>query len=187
MLFNFQTFIADLRENQEKKEVVEKFEKHFGEISWEAKDQNWYTWYTSSFKSVDYLVPEELKEDFDWPFLMELVASSFSSDGLIDSIEWSDLPDFVISVQSGDQVVVKKVSELRGFQILRLYEIYIEEQMNLQVLMAEDEKEKDAIEAQRDARSHRWNLVLDNLDKEVLTKQDKEEREGKLDDLMGQL
>gem|GEM_PF-5426897 len=36
---------------------------------------------------MDYLVPEELKEDFDWPFLMELVASSFSSDGLIDSIE----------------------------------------------------------------------------------------------------
>jgi hypothetical protein len=33
MLFNFQTFIADLRENQEKKEVVEKFEKHFGLIS----------------------------------------------------------------------------------------------------------------------------------------------------------
>ncbi len=187
MLFNFQTFIADLRENQEKKEVVEKFEKHFGEISWEAKDQNWYKNYTSKFKSVSYLTPDELKDDFDRSFLMELVASSFSSDWLLESIEGSELPEFVISVQSGDQVVVKKVSELRWFQILRLYEIYIEEQMNLQVLMAEDEKEKDAIEAQRDARSHRRNIVMDNLDKEELTKQDKQEREGKLDDLMGQL
>ena len=187
MLFNFQTFIADLRENQEKKEVVEKFEKHFGLISWEAKDQNRYTEYTSTFKSVPYKVPEELKDDFDRAFLMELVSSSFSSDGLVESIEGEELPDFVISVQSGDQVVVKKVSELRWFQILRLYEIYIEEQMNLQVLIAEDEKEKEAIVAQRDSRAHRWNIVLDNMDKEILTKQDKVEREGKLDDLMGQL
>ncbi len=187
MLFNFQTFIADLRENQEKKEVVEKFEKHFGPISWEAKDQNRYKEYTSKFKSVEYSVPEELKDDFDRPFLMELVASSFSSDGLIDSVEEKELPEFVISVQSWDQVVVKKISELRWFQILRLYEIYIEEQMNLQVLIAEDEKEKDAIEAQREARMHRRNIVLDNMDKEILTKQDKVEREGKLDDLMWQL
>jgi len=187
MLFNFQTFIADLRENQEKKEVVEKFEKFFGPIDGDVKDQNRYKEYASSFKSVWYLVPEELKEDFDWPLLMELVSSSFSSDWLIESVEWQDLPDFVISVQSWDQVVVKKVSELRWFQILRLYEIYIEEQMNLQVLIAEDEKEKEAILAQRDARSHRWNIVLDNIDKEVLTKQDKEEREWKLDDLMWQL
>lgn len=187
MLFNFQTFIADLRENEEKKEVVEKFEKHFGPITGDAKDQNRYTEYTSKFKSVDYLVPEELKDDFDRPFLMELVASSFSSDGLIESVEDQDLPEFVISVQSGDQVVVKKVSELRGFQILRLYEIYIEEQMNLQVLIAEDEKEKEAIMAQRDARMHRRNIVLDNMDKEILTKQHEEEKGEKLDDLMGQL
>jgi hypothetical protein len=118
---------------------------------------------------------------------MELVASSFSSDGLVENVEDKDHPEFIISVQSGDQVVVKRVSELRGFQILRLYEIYIEEQMNLQVLIAEDEKEKEAIEAQRDSRMHRRNIVLDNMDKETLTKQDKAEREGKLDDLMGQL
>lgn len=194
MLFNFQTFIADLRENAEKKEVVEKYEKHYGPISWEAKDQIWYTNYANKFKSVDYLVPEELKEDFDRAFLMELVASSFSSDGLIEAVEGKDLPDFVISVQSGDQVVVKKVSELRGFQILRLYEIYIEEQMNLQVLIAEDDgkpeaeqKEKQAIMAQRDARSNRRNIVLDNMDKEIMTKQFEAEKGEKLDDLMGQL
>jgi len=32
MLFNFQTFVAELRENAEKKEVVEKYEKFFGTI-----------------------------------------------------------------------------------------------------------------------------------------------------------
>jgi len=45
--------------------------------------------------------------------------------------------DLTISVKNGDQIVVKKVIELRSFQIMRLYEIYIEEQMNLQVLTKE--------------------------------------------------
>ncbi len=199
MLFNFQTFIADLRNNEEKKEVIEKFEKFYGPITWDTKDQNWYKEYTSKFKTMDYLVPDELKGDFDWPLLMELVASSFSSDGLVDTnvvdegeegkpqILDEDVPEFVISVQSGEQVVVKKVSELRWFQILRLYEIYIEEQMNLQVLIAEDEKEKEAIIAQRESRMHRWNIVLDNVDKEVLTKQHESEKTEKLDNLMSQL
>jgi hypothetical protein len=59
--------------------------------------------------------------------------------------------------------------------------------MNLQILIAEDEKEKDAILAQRDSRGNRWKLVLENLEKTALQKVDKIEREGKLDDLMGQL
>lgn len=187
MLFNFQKFVQDLRDNPEKKEVVEKFEKFFGEINWDIKDQNWYTEYVSKFPTVEFLVPEELEPDFDWKLLMELVWASFSSDGLIEVVEDKDKPEFVISVQSGDQVVVKKVTELRGFQMLRLYEIYAEEQMNLQVLIAEDEKEKAAIVAQRESRMHRRKLVLDNMDKDKETWKFKEEKEAKLDDLMNQL
>lgn len=187
MLFNFQKFVNELRENPEKKEVVEKYEKLFWPIEWEIKDQKWYTSYVSTFPPLSYLRPEELKDDFDWALLMQLVASSFSSDGLLEVVEGKDLPEFVISVQSGDQVVVKKVSELRWFQILRLYEIYAEEQMNLEVLIAEDEKEKTAIETQRASRHNRWQLVLDNMDKDIMSKQEAAEKEEKLDDLMWQL
>ncbi len=187
MLFNFQTFVAELRENAEKKEVIEKYEKFYGTIEGELVDQARFKEYVSKFPATQYTVPEELKADFDWELLMMLVASSFSSDGLLDHEEWVELPEFVISVQSGDQVVVKKISELWGFQILRLYEIYAEEQMNLHILIAEDEKEKDAIIAQRESRLKRRQLVLDNLEKEHLQEQDKAEREGKLDNLMGQL
>lgn len=187
MLFNFQTFVAELRENAEKKEVIEKYEKFFGPIEGELVDQAWYKEYVTSYPSTAYQAPEEITQDFDWALLMQLVAASFSSDGLIESIEGQELPEFVISVQSGDQVVVKKISELRGFQVLRLYEIYAEEQMNLQILIAEDEKEKEAILAQRESRLKRRQLVLDNMQKEHLVKADKVEREGKLDDLMGQL
>ncbi len=196
MLFDFQKFIADLRENEEKKEVVEKFEKYFGPIWWGIKDQNRYNIYVNKFKPLSYSVPDELKDDFDRSLLMQLVAASFSSDGLVDSVEEKDAPEFVISVQSWDQVVVKKVSELRWFQILRLYEIYLEEQMNLQILIAEDDEqkekeeeknEKNAILAQRDSRVHRRSIVLDNLDKDIKTKEYEGEKAWKLDDLMGQL
>lgn len=191
MLFNFQTFVQELRDNTDKKEVVEKYEKFFGALEGELKDQKRYKEYVASFPSLAYKVPEELQADFDWELLMQLVGASFSSDGLIDTDKDNEdeqaLPEFVISVQSGDQVVVKKISELRWFQILRLYEIYAEEQMNLQVLIAEDEKEKDAIIAQRDSRAKRRWLVLENLEKERLQKIDQEERADKLDDLMWQL
>lgn len=188
MLFNFQTFVQELKENPEKKEVIEKYEKFFGNIEGELKDQLWYQEYVAQFTTLWYRVPDELKSDFDRDLLMQLVGASFSSDGLIDDVDDENpLPDFVISVQSGDQVVVKKISELRWFQILRLYEIYAEEQMNLQILIAEDEKEKEAIVAQRDSRANRWKLVLEHLEKEQLQKVDKVERADKLDDLMGQL
>lgn len=180
MLFDFQKFIQDLRENAEKKEVVEKYEKLFWTIDGQIQDQIWYKEYIYQFTTLNYKVPEEIMKDFDWNLLMQMVSSSFSSDGLMDYDQESDLPEFVISVQSGDQIVVKKVTELRWFQVLRLYEIYAEEQMNLQILIAEDEKEKEAILAQREARFNRWKLVLENLQTEKLKAEEKQEKEGKL-------
>lgn len=187
MLFNFQTFVHDLRENSEKKEVIEKYEKFFGPIEGDIEDQVRYKEYVHTFPIVEYLVPEELANDFDRDLLMKLVSSSFSSDGLLEYIDSEEHPEFVISVQSWDQVVVKKISELWGFQILRLYEIYAEEQMNLQILIAEDEKEKEAILAQRWSRFNRWKLVLDKLDKEKESSHADAEKEEKLGDLYSQL
>ncbi|MDP2670715.1 MAG: hypothetical protein Q8O99_07645 [bacterium] len=180
-------FVQELKENPEKKEVIEKYEKFFEPISGDVQDQAWYKEYVATFPAFGYLVPDELAKDFDRELLMQLVASSFSSDGLLEVVEGKDKPDFVISVQSGDQVVVKKVSELRGFQVLRLYEIYCEEQMNLQVLIAEDENEKKAILAQRESREHRWKLVMDNMEGNKMKKVVEEEKEEKLGDLYDQL
>ncbi len=186
MLFDFLSFVEELKENPEKKEIVEKYEKFFGPIESDIPTQIRYKEYVNTFASIPYKVPEELKKDFDWELLMKLVASSLSSEWTFDNNEW-ELPDFVISVQSWDQVVVKKISELWGFQILRLYEIYIEEQMNLQILMAEDEKEKEAIVSQREYRSNRWQIVMDNLEKEAMIKIEKKEKDEKLSNLMDQL
>lgn len=187
MLFDFQAYLMEMREKAEKKETVEKYEKLFGPISGDIKEQTRYHEYISHFSPMSYLVPEELTEDFDWDLLSQLVAWSFSSDGTFDTNTESGKADFVIAVQSGEQHVVKKVSELRGFQILRLYEIYVEEQMNLHILIHEDENEKEAILAQREARLSRWKLIAEQENTKALKVQAEVEKTEKLDDLYSQL
>ena len=187
MIFDFQAYLMEMRDKAEKKETVEKYEKIYWTISGDIKDQIRYTEYVSTFAPMPYLIPEELKEDFDRELLIQLVAASFSSDGMLEEVADKWQPDFVIAVQSWEQHVVKKVSELRGFQILRLYEIYIEEQMNLQILIAEDEKEKEAILAQRESRQNRWKLISEQAENKVLKAQAEVEKTEKLDDLYSQL
>lgn len=192
MLFDFQAFIEELREKAEKKQIVEKYEKFLGPIIGNYDQQEWFTQYVSLFNPIECKVPEELKADFDWGFLQQLVLSSFSSDYELkkapeDKDNAEALKDLYIAVKSGDQSVVKTVSELWSFQILRLYEIYIEEQINLHALMYEDEKERTAIQQEREMRLKRRQLYLETMDKDELKAKAKEEQEGKLGSLYDQL
>ena len=186
MLFDFPAFIEELREKEDKKEIVEKYEKHFWKIQWDIKDQIWYTDYLSKFPAQPFLTPEDLEDDFDWDILQKLVIGSFSSDYELkqDDNGW----ELYIAVKSGDQSIVKTVSELWSFQILRLYEIYIEEQMNLQILMnEEDEWEKEALISERQVRLKKWNAVLDTLNRWQEAEAAKKDQEAALGDLMWKL
>jgi hypothetical protein len=160
-LFNFSTFIHELSENPEKKTIIEKMERYYpGILAKPLKAQNWFLDYIALFTDgPDYLVPEELAADFDWELLLMLVAGSFSSDVMLGDRVDGTL-EVEIAVNSGDQTIIKRVSELWGFQILRLYEIYVEEQLNLQILIAEDPKEKEAILTTRAIRKQRWDGIL---------------------------
>lgn len=156
MLFDFHAFIEELRENEKKKEIVEKYEKYYGKITGEVKDQRYYKEYLINFKMLPYDVPEELKDEFDWKLLSQLIASSFSSECSLKVTKDKKLPTFNIVVAAGDQTVDKSVAELWSFQVLRLYEIYIEENMNLQTLMKYDGKEAQVILSQRQTRLEKW-------------------------------
>jgi hypothetical protein len=103
-----------------------------------------------------------------------------------DKDEWFEL---YIAVKSWDQSIVKTVSELWSFQILRLYEIYIEEQMNLQILMNEEEEdwEKEALISERQVRLKKWNAVIDTLNRSQEAEAAKKEQEATLWDLMWKL
>ncbi len=170
MLFNFQTFIQELRESNEKKEIVSAYENLYGPITGEITDQKWFKEYCQNFSIVRYNVPNELESDFDWNVLLSLGAASFSSDAILKKSKEKET-EFIIRVQQAERIVEKKVSELWGFQILRMYEIFAEEQMNLQILMAEDERQKEGIENQRNRRLQRWETII-NPPKEVLITRD---------------
>ena len=188
MLFDFPAFIEELREKEDKKEIVEKYEKYFWKIQGDIKDQIWYTDYLSKFSFQSYLTPEDLDDDFDWDMLQKLVVGSFSSDYELKQDNKDGWWELYIAVKSWDQSIVKTVSELWSFQILRLYEIYIEEQMNLQILMNDEEwNEKDALISERQVRIKKWNAVLDTLTRWEEAEAAKKEQEATLWDLMWKL
>jgi len=153
-LFNFHNFIESLRDANDKKEIIEKYEKYYGCIKGDINEQVWFSQYVNQFDYQPYLVPLELKNEFDWVILYQLAFSSFSCTSR--HIYNTDIPNIEIKVNSADMSVIKIVSELWSFQILRLYEIFIEEQINFQILIAEDEIEKEAILKQRNQRLNNW-------------------------------
>ncbi len=123
-----------------------------------------------------------MKEDFDWDLLQRLILSSFSSDYELKAELGKDdnERELFIAVKSGDQSIVKKISELWSYQIQRLYEIYVEEQINLHILKSESEQEKNAIDQEREMRIKRWKAVLDTMDNEELKQETKKEQEDQL-------
>ena len=187
MLFDFPAFIEELREKEDKKEIIEKYEKHFWKIQGDIKDQIWFTDYLSKFWYQSYVTPEDLENDFDWDILQKLVIGSFSSDYELKQQHEDEWLELYIAVKSWDQSIVKTVSELWSFQIIRLYEIYIEEQMNLQILMNEEENEKTALISEREVRIKKWNAVLDTLNRSQEAEDAKREQEATVGDLMWKL
>lgn len=190
MLFNFQSFIDEMRGKPDKKEIVEKYEKLYWPIQWDAEDQLWYTEYLSKFSYIPFITPDELGDDFDWALLEKLVTGSFSSDYELKLDEETQKNELYIAVKSWDQSVVKTVSELWSFQMLRLYEIYVEEQMNLQILRAEnveEEQSAQAIDAEREMRLKKWEAVIDTMGREQMAKDVKADQEEKLWDLLWKL
>jgi L-rhamnose mutarotase len=193
MLFDFQEFIKELKESgdKEKIEMLNKYEEYFGVIQGGIKDQIWYTDYLSKFTFQPYKTPEDLDDtDFDWDILQKLVIGSFSSEYEFKKEgEEGEGFELYIAVKNGEQSIVKTVSELRSHQIMRLYKIYIEEEMSLQVLLHGDDnnEEKVALLGEREVRLRKWNAVIDTMGREEEKKEAEKNQEDQLQNLMGQL
>jgi hypothetical protein len=187
-LFDFDLLLEELRnhENKDKKDVIEKFEKNFGPVAGTVQDQNRYKEYVSRVQVIEYAIPFASKDDFDRGLLCQLAAGSFSSEVALDWNENGEI-EYVISVENAGQTIAKKVSELFGYQIDRLFKIYCEEQMNLQNHIHENAQEKTEIMAQRDYKLRQWKLRLDHLNSKKEKEKEQEERADKLGNLMDQL
>ena len=160
-LFSFREFVDELRENPDKKEIIENYEKCYGPMPSNFKETNIYKKYVGKFtplKLFKLITPSELELDFDWELLEQLIAASFSSDYRFEpSEEAPSMYHLYITVESGGSKVVKKIGELWSFQIYRLFEIYIEEQIALFNLI-DEEDEDEPIFAEQKARLRKYRL-----------------------------
>lgn len=157
-LFDFSEFIEELRNHPEKKELIETYEEYYGPIPPSIEQQIWYRTYVSKFLPYTqgfFHVPEDAEEDFDWNLLIALIVSSLSSTYIIKRpnrifLRPEDKAELQIFVENEEQQVTKTLSELWSFQIYRLFEIYIEEQIGLQSIIAEcdDEEIQDLLNEQ---------------------------------------
>lgn len=160
-LFDYYGFFEEMKKHPTKpsdKETVLKYEELFGsQKGLTLYDQPFYREYLSLFK-IPYkiLVPEDISDDYDWDLLFRLVFGSLSSKYSLDiTDEWKVNPEVVptlrlsITVSSAEREITKQLDELWGFQILRLFEIYVLEQLDLAILKKEDEDNEEGIEDER--------------------------------------
>ena len=156
-LFDYSYFIEEMKIHPNKprdKETVLKYEELFGsQKGLTLQDQPFYKEYLSLFRiPFKVSVPENISDDFDWDLLFRLIFGSISSSYSLDlKREWKKNPQLdplvqlSITVKSEDKDITRVFDKLWSFQILRLFEIYVLEQLDLAIL--EKEEEKDKIEA----------------------------------------
>ncbi len=157
-LFDYSYFLEEMKIHPNKprdKETVFKYEELFGsQKGLTLQDQPFYKEYLSLFRiPFKVSVPENISDDFDWDLLFRLIFGSISSSYSLDlKREWKKNPQLdplvqlSITVKSEDKDITRVFDKLWSFQILRLFEIYVLEQLDLAILEKEEE-EKDKIEA----------------------------------------
>ena len=170
-MFDYQCFLTELREhkNPEKKQIAINHDQWSKAAT--IEEEPFFQDYLSHFSPIEFHTPVELAEDYDWNLLLNLCVASFSSDYFFQFTDESELPELYITVKSGNEEVTKTVSELWSFQILRLFEIFCEEKINLHSLLVQDISEAPAIEAERKNKIKAYkgkiyNLKLDQIKRE---------------------
>ena len=194
LLFNFEEFISEMREKEDKKEIIEAYEAIYWPIQWDIYQQEWYKNYLANFEYVPYHTPEEMAEDFDRNLLQKLILGSMSTNYELTNNPETNIPDLLITISDENQSITKNLADLWSFQILRLYEIYVEDHMSTQTMFAEEqqaikngETQTNAIQAERDTRLRKRSAILATKDRAQLAEQTKVEQEQQLDDLMSML
>lgn len=194
LLFNFEEFISEMREKEDKKEIIEAYEAIYWPIQWDIYQQEWYKNYLANFEYIPYHTPEEMAEDFDRNLLQKLILGSMSTNYELANNPETNIPDLLITISDENQSITKNLADLWSFQILRLYEIYVEDHMSTQTMFAEEqqaikngETQTNAIQAERDTRLRKRSAILATKDRAQLAEQTKVEQEQQLDDLMNML
>jgi len=181
-LFDFSGFVNERRANPETKEKIDNYEEYVEPLDGikDVKDTQFYKDYLSHFNlpedwNLELKVSEYIDDDqFDYDLLFRLVLGSFSSEYSLSIAEESKQDtdskmDLImeITVKSESQTVTKRLDELWSFQVHRLYEIYVAEQMDLAVKRKKEDASED-IDDERQLHIERFKAWLDGPPRVVM-------------------
>lgn len=194
-IFDFQAFIRELREKLKEGTIEMSDPTLLDTITedTEFKDLPLYKEYVSKFDIegdfknmgiAGLMVPDDLEEDIDFTLLFQLVASSFSSEYELEIDTETKLVNLIITAVSGEQRITKELQELWTFQILRLFEIYIQEQLNLEGVRLESEDYKEGVEMEREMKLLEYRKKMRKLMNHQLNQQEIDDIEDEIDNLM---
>ena len=185
-LFNFFDIIEGLKEKHNGEETFEKFIEDFDENS-TIEDMPFYKHYVSKFDverafegfNLSATEMEILSKD-DLFLLFRLILASFSSSYDILYDKQSHSIDLSISVTHGERSVTKTVSELWSFQIIRLFEIYVNEQIDLGFIEDDYQEEAEQLKEERKKRL----MVFEKKMQQVHNQQESDRILEDLDELL---
>ena len=183
-LFQFDSFVKEALESKKHHDSIVNYGKTFESLeNTTLEDTTFYKDYLSKFDISGFEIkpPENLEDEFDYELLVRLIVSSFSSDYVLSLDEtWKDNPNVCAEPLTNVSVFVKTDSgsqnkdlqELWSFQVLRLFEVYLIEQIDLAVLYAEEmEDEEDetvnSVSEERQLRLRRYEARKKQLLKDA--------------------
>ena len=163
MIFDYHQFVLELRRNLDKENCVQDYEKHVSPLGQQSYlEETWYKELVERFPPiVDFKKPPDLIDHFDWGLLVQLGASSLSAELILENIK-GDI-HISIRVESKDETVENKLIDLWGFQIKRIIEIWIKENINYCSIGHNDEKERLGIYGAKKKKYKLWKKKLEAL------------------------
>jgi hypothetical protein len=155
-----------------RQELLEEYEELYGSI--EGKDYTqlpFYQEYVVKFKVDPGLKKRLIGHEgvltmSDTVLFLQLTVASFSPTYVFEHLDKLDQERFKITCDDDDSSTTKKLDELWVLQIYRLFQIYMEEQMQLAIDMKESEFRDEAIKKERARRLKIYQNELDALKKE---------------------
>jgi len=152
-LFKYDDFVRESLESEKSREEFLKYSKNFGDMKgMPLEETDFYKNYLSKFdiSGINVVCPDDCEKDFDYDLLTRLIIGSFSSDyELRLDDRWKESPhgdplvSICIYVKTTEGNRQKLLHNLWTFQVFRLFEIYLKEQVEIGNLMVEEKGDEE--------------------------------------------